>query len=155
MNGLDMLNTAPGAGAAGQAVAGRGGDAAPDDPGGDAPRSFDALLATFSEPAAAAADGSAQPAAATFVTPSAAVLRQALQATSEIVSGTVTEAAAELPAQAEEKTSADENAALSDDMALMDLAGGPPAPASQQDAATPSQGIPSWSAAVNGAIGLM
>ena len=44
MNGLDMLNTAPGGAAAGQAVAVRASDAGPDDPGGDASRSFNATL---------------------------------------------------------------------------------------------------------------
>jgi len=79
MNGLDMLNTAPSGVGAGQAVAARAGDAGPDDPGGDASRSFNALLARFDEPAAAAAEGPAQPAAPAFATPPSAVLRQVLQ----------------------------------------------------------------------------
>jgi hypothetical protein len=75
MNGLDMLNTAP-SGAAGPAVAARAGDAGTDDPGGDASRSFNALLATFDEPVAAEAP--AQPIAPAFAPPPSAVLRQAL-----------------------------------------------------------------------------
>lgn len=156
MNGLDVLNTAPSGGATVQAVAARAGDAAPDDPGGDGSRSFNALLATFSEPATAAADGPAQPSAATFVTPPLTVLRQTLQVTSEAMTGNAAEA--ELPSEGTDEASSDKNAsAASDDLTLADLVGGSQAPAttSQQDAAVPPQGVAPWSAAISGAVGLM
>src|SRR5882757_9923930 len=157
MNGLDILNATPSGGVAGQAVAARAGDAAPDDPGGDAPRSFKALLDTFAEPAAATSDGSALPAVPGFVTPPSTVLRQALRLTSEVVPGNAAEAA-EFPAQAADSASTDKKAsATSDDLALTDLAGDPQAPAaaSQPDAAPSLQGVAPWAAAVGGAVGLL
>jgi chemotaxis protein MotD len=154
MNGLDMLNTAPSGGAAGQAVA-RAGDAGPDDPGGDASRAFNALLAAFDEPAAVAAEGPAQPVVPTFATPPATVLRQALQITSETGVGNAPAAAVDL--QAAESASSDKKpSAASDDLALTELVDDSKAPAaaSQPDAAQ-SQGAAPWSAAVSGAAGLM
>src|SRR4051812_3816832 len=100
MNGLDMLNTAPGGASAGPAVAAKAGDAGSDDPGGDTSRSFNALLAAFDEPAAAAPEGPVRPAIPAFATPPSAVLRQTLQVVSEIVPGNAAETVVELPAQA-------------------------------------------------------
>src|SRR5204863_1475526 len=99
MNGLDMLNPAPVA--AGQAAAARAGDAGPDDPGGDASRSFNALLAKFDEPAAVPAGGPVQPTVPTFAPPPSAVLRQALQVTPETAAGNAPDAAVDLSQAAE------------------------------------------------------
>jgi hypothetical protein len=161
MNGLDMLNTAPSGGAAGQAVAARSGGAGPDDPGGDAPRSFNALLATFDEPAAAATQGPVQPTVPAFASPPSAVLRQALQVTAETAAGNASGVAADLSSQAVDsapagkKTSA--TSAASDDLALTDLGSDSKAPpADLQPDATPSSQIAApWSAAVSGAVGLV
>jgi flagellar hook-length control protein FliK len=152
MNGLDMLNTAPSGAAAGQAVAARAGDAGPDDPGGDASRSFNALLAKFDEPAAAAAEAPVQPAIPGFATPPSAVLRQALQITSETAADN-----AVVDISSADSASADEKTSASDDLALTDLVGDSKAPtaSSQADAAPSLQAGASWSAAVNGAAGLM
>ncbi len=159
MNGLDMLNTAPSGAAAGQAVAARAGDAGPDDPGGDASRSFNALLATFDEPAAPAAQGPAQPAVPAFATPPSAVLRQTLQVVSEIVPGNAAETVAELPVQAVDCAPAGKKtSAASDDLALTDLVSdskAQPAASSQPDGAPSSQIGAPWSAAVSGAAGLV
>jgi chemotaxis protein MotD len=154
MNGLDMLNTAP-SGAAGPAVAARAGDAGTDDPGGDASRSFNALLATFDEPVAAEAP--AQPIAPAFAPPPSAVLRQALQITSETAAGNAPAAAVDLSSQAAESTSPEKRpSAASDDLALTDLVGDSKAPAaSSQPDAAPLQGATPWSAAVSGAVGLV
>jgi hypothetical protein len=150
MNGLDMLNTAPGGAAAGQAAAARAGDAGPDDPGGDASRSFNALLATFDEPAAATAEGPVQPAIQGFAVPPSAVLRQALQITSEAAAGNASDAATDLSSQVIDSASPEKKPSeATDDLALMDLAGDSQAPA------TPSQAAAPWSAAVNGAAGLV
>src|SRR4051794_36041041 len=156
MNGLDMLNTAPGGAATGQAVAARPGDTAPDDPGGEAPRSFNALLATFGEPAAPA-DGSVRPAVPGFTTQPAAVLRQALQVTAEARPSEAAEAAVEFAdsASSDKKTSDKNTSAMSDDLSLTDLAGGPPAPPAPGDAAPALQGVSPWTAAVSGAVGIM
>src|SRR3954467_4741694 len=134
MNGLDMLNTAPGGAATGQAIAARPGDTAPDDPGGEAPRSFNALLATFGEPAAPA-DGSVRPAVPGFTTQPAAVLRQALQITAEACPGQAADAAVEFAdsGSSDEKTSDKKisdkkTSATSDDLSLTDLVGDAQAP---------------------------
>jgi chemotaxis protein MotD len=161
MNGLDMLNTAPSGGAVGQAVAAKAGDAGPDDPGGDASRSFNALLATFDEPAATATQGPALPAVPAFATPPSAVLRQTLQVVAEIVPGNAAETVVALPAQAADsapagkKTSA--TSAASDDLALTDLVSDSKAPpaSSQPDAAPSLQIAAPWPAAVSGAVGLV
>ena len=160
MNGLDMLNTAPNGGAVGPAVAAKAGDAGPDDPGGDAPRSFNALLATFDEPAAAASQGPMQPTVPAFAPPPSAVLRQALQVTSETAAGNASGVAADLASQgadsapAGKKTSA--TSAVSDDLALTDLASDSKAPEASQPDATPLLQIAApWSAAVSGAVGLV
>jgi chemotaxis protein MotD len=157
MNGLDMLNTAPGSGVAGQAVAARAGDAGPDDPGGDASRSFNALLATFDEPAAAAAEGPAQPAAPAFATPPSAVLRQALLVTAEGAAGNSSDAAVDLAQADGSASSGKKTSAASDDLALTDLVGDSKAPTAslQADSAPSLQAGTPWSAAVNGAAGLM
>src|SRR5437879_4972469 len=161
MNGLDMLNTAPGSAAAGQAVAARASDAGPDDPGGDPSRSFNALLATFDEPAAAAAEGPVQPAVPAFAPPSA-VLRQSLQITSETVLGNASGAAVDLSAQIADSASSGNSSgkktsAASDELALSDLVGDAQAPAktAQPDGAPSSQTGAPWSAAINGAAGLI
>jgi chemotaxis protein MotD len=158
MNGLDMLNTAPSGAAAGQAVAARAGDAGPDDQGGGASRSFNALLATFDEPAATAAEGPVQPAVPAFAPPPSAVLRQALQITSETAAGNASDAAVDLSSQADGSASPGKKAsAASDDLALNDLVGDSNAPAasSQADDAPSLQAGASWSAAVTGAAGLV
>jgi chemotaxis protein MotD len=158
MNGLDMLNTAPSGAAVGQAVAAKAGDAGPDDPGGDASRSFNALLARFDEPAATATQGSAQPAIPAFATPPSAVLRQTLQVVPEIVPGNAAETVVELPAQAADGAPArKKTSAASDDLALTDLVSDSKAPpaASQPDAAPSLQAAAPWSAAVSGAVGLV
>src|SRR3954465_9765824 len=141
MNGLDMLNPAP-SGIAGQAAAARAGDARPDDPGGDASRSFNALLAAFDEPAA---EVPVQPAVPGFATPPSAVLRQTLQIKSEAPAGNASGAAADLSVQLTESASPEKKTSeATDDLALTELAGDSEAPAA------PSQAATSWSAAVNG-----
>src|SRR4051812_29968900 len=158
MNGLDMLNTPPSAGATGQAVAARAGDTPPDDPGGDAPRSFNALLATLAEPASVPAEGAQRPAIPGFAAPASTVLRQALQVTVEAPAGGMAEAVVELSAQAADSKPADEKAsATSDDPSAADAAGDlqAPSPAPQQDTALPLQGLAPWSAAVSEAVVLM
>src|SRR5882672_4621993 len=120
MNGLDMLNTAPGGVAAGQAVAARAGDAGPDDPGGDPSRSFNALLATFDEPAA---EAPAQPIVPGFAPPPSAVLRQALQITSEAAAGNAPAAAVDLSQAAESASPEKKPSTGTDDLALSDLVG--------------------------------
>jgi hypothetical protein len=147
MNGLDMLNPAP-SGTAGQAAAARAGDAGPDDPGGDASRSFNALLATFDEPAVTA-EGPVRPAVPGFAAPASAVLRQALQITSESAAGSATDAAAELSSAADSASPGKKTSETTDDLALTDLVGDSQAPA------TPSQATSSWSSAINGAAALV
>jgi chemotaxis protein MotD len=161
MNGLDMLNAAPSGGAAGQAVAAKAGDTGSDDSGGDAPRSFNALLATFDEPVAAATQGPVQPTVPAFAPPPSAVLRQALQITAETAAGDASGVAANLASQAADSAPAGKKvaatSATSDDLALTDLVGDSKAPAaSSLPDATPSLQIGApWSAAVSGAAGLV
>jgi chemotaxis protein MotD len=161
MNGLDMLNAAPSGGAVGPAVAAKAGDAGPDDSGDDAPRSFNALLATFDEPVAAATQGPVQPTVPAFAPPPSAVLRQALQITAETAAGDASGVAANLASQAADSAPAGKKvaatSATSDDLALTDLVSDSKAPAaSSLPDATPSLQIGApWSAAVSGAAGLV
>jgi chemotaxis protein MotD len=152
MNGLDMLN-APSGAAAVPAVAARAGDAAPDDPGGDPSRSFNALLAAFDEPAAAA--GPAQP-AVPVPAPLPAALGQTLRITLEAAAGNA-KTAVDASLKADDGTPATKKTSASDDLALTDLAGDAQTPAAPPpaDAAPSLQAVTSWSAAVSGAAGLV
>ena len=154
MNGLDMLNTTPGGVAAGAAVA-RSGDAGPDDPGGDASRSFNALLAAFDEPTVTA-EGPAQSGVPVFAPPAVA-LRQTLQITLKTAAGNVSDPTVDLSSQTDGSATAEKKTSTSDDLALTDLVGDAQTPAapSQADAAPSLQAAASWSAAVSGAVGLM